>query len=248
MTSYHGGKQRIGKKLANEIYIKTLAIEDESGFIVKGYCEPFCGMLGVYRHIPKLFEDHSSLLNYKAGDANTSVIMMWKEAKTGWVPPNYVTETTYNQLKNSSDSAEKGFVGHQYSFGGANFKGYGPKYGKTIDASQSIKRIRNISDELYNVSFSSGYYTQYTNLKNYVIYCDPPYESTQQKYAGSFNSNNFYNWCKEMSKNNIVFVSGYDAPNDFECIFSKSNKLTGVNTRQKIISDRNRIEKLFVLN
>ena len=53
MTSYHGGKQKIGKKIANIIYEESILIEEETGFKIKGYCEPFCGMLGVYQHIPE---------------------------------------------------------------------------------------------------------------------------------------------------------------------------------------------------
>lgn len=47
MTCYNGGKQRIGKKLADIIYDESLDIEYEYDFTIKGYCEPFCGMLGV---------------------------------------------------------------------------------------------------------------------------------------------------------------------------------------------------------
>ena len=49
MTSYHGGKQRIGKVLAEIIYKTSIALEDKD-LKIRGYCEPFCGMLGMYRH------------------------------------------------------------------------------------------------------------------------------------------------------------------------------------------------------
>lgn len=49
-----------------------------------GYLEPFCGILGVYQHIPRLFQDHPSL-KYRAGDINESVIKIWKKwLKTIW--------------------------------------------------------------------------------------------------------------------------------------------------------------------
>jgi site-specific DNA-adenine methylase len=69
MTAYHGGKQRLGKRIAK-------AITDNVDLSkVKGYCEPFCGMLGVYRHVPTHFSE------YKAGDLNLSVIKMWEAAQ-----------------------------------------------------------------------------------------------------------------------------------------------------------------------
>lgn len=135
MTSYHGGKQFIGKKLAQIIYDVSMDIEDEEDFEIKGYCEPFCGMLGVYQHIPDLFKDHKPKLKYKAGDTNKSVILMWKEAQKGWKPPTKCSEEHYNELKyNGEDSAEKGFVGHQCAFGGYYFSGYALKYGKSINS------------------------------------------------------------------------------------------------------------------
>jgi hypothetical protein len=70
MTAYHGGKQRIGKQLAE-------VIVDES-----------IEMLGVYRHIPELFEEEGfEDLQYLAGDANESVVLMWRAAQKGWRPP-----------------------------------------------------------------------------------------------------------------------------------------------------------------
>ena len=44
-------------------------------------------------------------------------------------------------------------------------------------------------------------------------------------------------------KDNIVFVSSYTAPKDFEEIFSSSHKLTGVIASRS----KKRVEKLFLL-
>ena len=79
MTSYHGGKQRIGKQIADIIVNESLDIADDENITIKGYCEPFCGMLGVYQHI--IYDEYIKKL---AGDTNKSVIMMWKKS-TKWV-------------------------------------------------------------------------------------------------------------------------------------------------------------------
>ena len=68
MTSYHGGKQKIGRKIAEKISESVV----EYLPYIKGYCEPFCGMLGVYRHIPIYLD----VKRYKAGDCNKSLILM----------------------------------------------------------------------------------------------------------------------------------------------------------------------------
>lgn len=262
MTSYHGGKQRIGKKLAQIIVEESVDISEDEGFNIKGYCEPFCGMLGVYQHIPELYEKEDLIrLKYKAGDTNKSVIMMWEEAQKGWKPPKKVSEKRYNYVRDASDSAEKGYVGHQYGFGGKYFKGYAPKYGKTIDSTNASSKVVKIADNLSDVSFSHGSYTQYSNLKNYVIYCDPPYGYTEQHYRNSvtsskakdnssqsqFDNEKFHDWCRHMSKNNIVFISEYTAPKDFKQIWSNTSKLTGVSKSEGKHNSKIRTEKLYML-
>ena len=241
MTAYHGGKQRIGKRISQVICHQTHLM----GSSIKGYCEPFCGMLGVYQHIFDIFPDG----DYLAGDTNKSVIEMWKASKNAWKPPTYISESDYNKLKKSDDSAIKGYVGHQYSFGGKYFKGYAPKYGKNSDSTTASKRVVDIGNklQLHNVVFSHGSYEQYSHLKDYVIYCDPPYMKTESHYKATFSSSDFYDWCRNMSKNNIVLVSEYEAPDDFIPIWSNTSKLTGVSKSEGGHVSKVRVEKLFLI-
>jgi DNA adenine methylase len=223
MTAYHGGKQRAGKTISNIIYQKTL----ESNIEIKGYCEPFCGMLGVYQHIPQLFGDK---IKYKAGDLNKSVIMMWKAAQKGWKPPTKpISREQFYKLKNSDHSPLRGFVGSLQSFRGVFFGAYYPY--KSTRNKNSSEKVQKIAKELKNVDFKSTSYEKYSNLKNYVIYCDPPYQNTSQFYYENnkrsnlkFNNEEFWKWCKKMAKNNIVFVSEYSAPRPFKKIWSKGKE------------------------
>ncbi len=50
-----------------------------------------------------------------------------------------------------------------------------------------------------------------------------------------------------MSKNNLVFVSEYNAPDDFIEIWSKSSKLSGVSKNEGKHKSKVRIEKLYVV-
>ena len=92
MTSYHGGKQKFGKEIAYEIFLNSI----DRNIEIKGYCEPFCGMMGVYQHIHDIFDNK---IKYKAGDLNESVILLWKKLKTGWKPPKKISENEYNEIK-----------------------------------------------------------------------------------------------------------------------------------------------------
>lgn len=212
MTSYHGGKQKIGKTLAEVIYDISTEVEEDEDFEIKGYCEPFCGMLGVYQHIPELFAEHRPKLKYKAGDANESVIKMWKAAQKGWKPPKTCEEAQYELLKRGPPSALQAFVGHQCSFGGQYFKGFIGKYGRSTSSASAATRVEKIGKRLKNVTFKYGSYGQFSNLKGFIIYCDPPYFSTHTRYQGSFDADSFTDWCEKMSEHNLVFVSEYSRP------------------------------------
>lgn len=242
MTAYHGGKQKIGKELSKIIYNISMKISEEEDFKIKGYCEPFCGMLGVYQHITDLFKE--TPIKYKAGDTNKSVILMWKEVQKGWTPPTSCTEAYYQILRyDGKENAEKGFIGHQCSFGGIPFGSYALKYGRTKEAVKSASaNVKRIGKEMKNVDFSYGEYTQFSNLKGYIIYCDPPYSSTTQKYKNRFDNKKFWEWCNDMSENNIIFISEYKAPKGIKKVFEKKVILTG-----KTPIKRQRIEKLYVI-
>ena len=221
MTAYHGGKQRIGKQLAEIIVDESIDIAEEEGFEIKGYCEPFCGMLGVYRHIPELFEEEGfDDLNYLAGDFNTSVIKMWKSAQKGWKPPYKASKEEYENLKKTyRSSARRGFVGHACSYGGIYLSSYQASKCKSLPhASQTVKRI---AEDLHDVKFTAGDYTFFSNLKGYVIYCDPPYTNDKGKNNSyydegkkllRFNHLKFWEWCDRVSEHNLVFVTEFKAP------------------------------------
>jgi DNA adenine methylase len=244
MTAYHGGKQRIGQKLAQVIYDESMDISEEEGFQIKGYCEPFSGMLGVFQHIPELFKDHKPELEYNAGDKNQSVIMMWKAVQKGWKPPSkLVSKEQFMQLKyDGKSSAEKGFIGHFYGYMGKYFQPFDDRHTST-SIERSTTKISNIAKSLKNVSFTSGNYTRYSKLENYIIYCDPPYSKQAHYYTESgehvtpFDHEEFWEWCREMSKNNLVFVSEYKAPDDFDLVWSTKSKTTR----------RSMTEKLYVI-
>jgi site-specific DNA-adenine methylase len=223
MTVYHGGKKRIGKELADILQ----PIVNNSN----GYCEPFCGMLGVFQHI----KTHNGL----SGDMNKSVIMMWNKAKRGWTPPSTCSKEQYLKIRDGRDCAEKGYICHEFAFQGIYMKCYAGSYGKSLDHSNASKRVCEISRTLKKVRFTHGDYKQFSNLEGYVIYCDPPYKGTFCNWS-SFNNSEFWDWCLEMSMKNTVYVSEYsNPPYPCELVWSKDVKLTGCGFSKV------RTEKLF---
>lgn len=218
MTSYHGGKQRIGLTISDKILLYIPIIAKDKKINIEGYCEPFCGMLGVYKHVynTDIFKDK----NMYAGDINLSVIKMWRSLQDNWKPPNNVSKEEYNKLRyDGNSSALKGYVGHLFTMRGIYFSTYFSHTQSRLDCNR--KRVIGMGKKMQNIIFSHGTYDQFSHLKGYVIYCDPPYSATQQKYYNEkgelhyFNYNNFIKWCIKMSKYNIIFISDYNNIEEF---------------------------------
>jgi len=63
---YLGGKHKIGKEIST--ILKDIGKKNN----IKTYIEPFCGSLGVMKHMTEDFK-------CKASDNNKDIIIMWKE-------------------------------------------------------------------------------------------------------------------------------------------------------------------------
>ena len=138
-------------------------------------------------------------------------------------------------------------IGYFASYGGRFFDG---GYGKDPTGKRNIYRERlNVAlkqaPNLKGINFKCCSWEDYNieDFENCVIYLDPPYRDTKTYNSmNGFNYEKFYDFCRELGKNNYVFISEYNMPNDFECVWSKEVKVL-----QK--SDRTKgdvaVEKLF---
>lgn len=182
-------------------------------------------------------------------DLNHYLIAMWKALQNGWEMPDFISEAEYKDLQNNKDNRPPelvAFVGFNTSFGGKWFGGYARgKNNKGEQRNYTIEGKRNILKQLPNlkgVQFTSIPYLEMEIPTNSLIYCDPPYEGTT-KYKDGFDHSKFWDWCRLKAKEgHIVFVSEYNAPNDFKCVWSKTL------TCDLAKSDKDRTEKLFTLN
>jgi len=84
------------------------------------------------------------------------------------------------------------------------------------------KKLRGLE----NVTFAHRNYRDYSpDIKNNLIYCDPPYAKTTGYSLGKFDTDEFWEWVRVMSVNNTVLVSSYEAPDDFECVWQIEKRL-----------------------
>lgn len=188
-------------------------------------------------------------------DIHPQLIAMFNELQKGWQPPSHISEEEYISVRDNKDKYPDyyvGYVGFNSTFGSRWFGGYARRFKAdgVTPRDQSNEAYRNLMKQLpdvMDVKFlcSDFLNNEYCNLKNALIYADPPYQNTTKYSTKSFNYEAFWNWCRKMSKHNKVFISEYSAPNDFECIWSKEHLANfdcnrGDDTKKKI-----RIEKLF---
>lgn len=168
--------------------------------------------------------------------------------------PDRILEDEYIKVKNNKTNYPQwyvGCVGYCASFGAKFFGGYARDSRNDSTGKWSAGAINNLKKQASNIKdvkfISTDYLTlDETKLKDCVIYCDPPYEGTTKYKSGDFEHDAFWQWVRDTSKNNFVLVSEYNAPKDFECIWSKECK-TLLDSNKNICDESNvRTEKLFV--
>lgn len=229
---YMGSKNRIAKDL---IPIITKDLKPN-----QWYVEPFVGganMIDKVNHQLKL-----------GADSNKYLIALLKYVQDGGQLPEFTDKETYLKVKNNKDDYEDwyvGYIGFICSFNSKFFCGYSGKCTKKTGKVENyqIKSYNNIlKQNLKNITFECCSYDELIIPNNSIIYCDPPYQNTT-KYKDDLDSNKFFDWCRLKAKEgHKVFVSEYNAPDDFVCIWEKeiNSNLGGPSKRVK--------EKLFTIN
>ncbi|MBJ7664588.1 DNA adenine methylase [Weissella confusa] len=109
---------------------------------------------------------------------------------------------------------------------------------------QRLQQLEQLQ-RLQRLEVNNKDYRAYSELNGAVIYLDPPYENSTNKYkGGSFDSIAFYDWAFEMAKNNTVLISSYEISDPrFEVVYEFK---TARSTLQGGHSGK-RYEKLFMV-
>lgn len=124
-------------------------------------------------------------------------------------------------------------IGAMEFFASFSNGGFPRGYAKNTAGRNYFKEARaNMEKQAPNLKGIEFYQSNYYNLSGFkgtVIYCDPPYANT--KHYGYANQEKmdytrFWNWVREISKDNYVFVSEQVAPDDFEAIWEMEAKRT----------------------
>ncbi|MDD5417135.1 MAG: DNA adenine methylase [Candidatus Aenigmarchaeota archaeon] len=154
------------------------------------------------------------------------------------------TEADYKQLKVNSNYKYKGYAGFAFSYGGKWLGGWcRDRTGKRDYVQEAYRNALKQSSKLSDIIFTCVSYSDLEVPPNSLIYCDPPYEGTT-KYKVNFDHKAFWQWCRDKeNEGHTVFVSEYNAPEDFECVWQKEI----VSSLTKDTGSKTGIEKLFRL-
>ena len=208
---YLGGKNSLAKYIVPHI--------QEALCSRRVYCEPFVGGASIVSRVA-----HTERL---ASDMHPQLVALYQAVQKGWEPPTLaITAADYAHVKANQDSLDPAWValvGFGSSFGAKWFGGYAarPGYNFLAGSWRSLqKKMRTCQD----VSFGCCSYTEYTGIKDAVIYCDPPYDNTTGYSTGRFDSAAFWAWCSKMAEHNTVLVSEFSHPEGTEVLWQKDRK------------------------
>jgi DNA adenine methylase len=239
---YMGSKNRIAK------YILPIILKDRKPN--QWYVEPFAGGMNVIDKVDG---------NRIANDNNKYLIEMWKGLINNTDRINDIPKSFYSEVRDCFNGKNDnfndfivGWIGFMGSANGRFFEGgYSGKSKTKIGTerdyiAESIRNIEKQIPNMFGVEFSNKDYKQLNIPNNSIIYCDIPYKGTKQySTSKNFNHEDFWEWCRKKTKEgHQVFISEYNAPTDFECVWEMKVK-SSLSANGKIGGSKNSVEKLF---
>lgn len=243
---YQGSKARLAKYI---VPILQKYIDENN---ITTFIDCFCGGANIV--------DKIECSNRIASDYNEDLIALLKYVQSDnslSIAPDECTFDHYADVRSNRNTSKYSkeyiaLIGYCASYGGRYYDGGFARNSRDDDRNSStIKYLNNLNNlkkqapNLKDIGFYVRDYRDYLKLdiKNALIYCDPPYKNTKQYSKQSIDYEEFYNFCREMSKNNFVVISEYNMPDDFECIWQKERKVLQKSDRK---TGDKAVEKLFI--
>lgn len=234
---YMGSKNRIAKHLI------PIMVEAANNAGITTWVEPFVGGGNMIDKVPDRFKRIGH-------DFNEHVIYAMCDIRDrAEYLPESITEEYYKEIRGNNPEVFNSWLRFVASFGGkfdcglARGKNSVGEYRNYI--SESKRNALKQSPKIRGVEFIHSDYKD-LDINNSLIYCDSPYQSATGYSTGSFNHEEFFDWCRLMAaKGNLVFVSEYNAPDDFECVWQGEQKTNFSSSRKK--ATHNAVEKLFTI-
>lgn len=210
---YQGGKARVARQVAEVI---------ERYRDGRTVLEPFCGALNVTAALtgPRI-----------ASDLSRPLFSLYSALRSGWIPPDEISEETYALVQARRDPADPltAFVGYGCSFGGKLFGGLARGEGRRNYTRQAKAGLLHKFAACSDVTFACVPFDAWAPDKNTLMYCDPPYAGTTG-YPGlpKFDSAHFWSVADAwVAAGATVLVSEFAAPSHWRPVWS-SDSFTGL--------------------
>lgn len=195
--------------------------------------------------------------NRLGADINEYLISMWRALQEGWMPPDFISEDNWRDIREKMDSHYPKHIISFCRFGcsfGADWNG---GYARNVRKDTPNAEVLNSTTKSYcrqsknnilkqipsilEVGFLNCSYDELYIPPNSKIYCDPPYEGTTE-YKDTFNHSKFWQWCRnKANEGHEIYISEYTAPDDFICLYSAELR-NGLNNTKET---KKATEKLF---
>jgi len=215
------------------------------------YIEPFAGGMNAICEVGG---------NRLANDKNLHLIVMWDGLLENRERPNDIPKDLYDKARTEYNNRTNiefddfmiGWIGWMGSANGRFFDGgYSGKSNTKIGTvrdyiKEAISNIEKQIPKMQGVIFRNDDFLELDIPPNSIVYCDIPYFGTKQ-YATSkgFDYEDFWTWARSIGEQgHTVFVSEYNAPADFECVWQKEAK-SSLSANGKIGGNKLSVEKLF---
>ena len=212
---YFGGKFKISKDLASVLNPITKG---------KPFVDLFCGACNVVEKI-------TTASSRMANDNNPYLIALLKAVQDGYELPTCVTREQYNYVMSHlyENPALSGFIGIGCSFCGGWHSGYAQDgIGRNYAANARNTLLRQ-KPKLGGVTFTSCDYNKASIPVGAVVYCDPPYKGTTNKYyARKFDYDKFIKWVEANKGKYYIYISEYKEnfaqwPTSYEIVWEKES-------------------------
>ncbi len=203
----------------------------------QAYVEPF---VGGFNMVDKVVGHRI------VGDTHTYLVALFRAIQAGWKPPTTITEDEYLKIKACPKDYPPclvGFVGFGCSYAGKWFSSYARGNATSGEprnyAAESYRNLVKQAPALSGVEIHLSSYDKLPFPKDSVVYCDPPYTKTDVYSDGVFDSAMFWDWARSIADRNLVYVSEYKAPDDWEDIWQRScHNSIGKNTGASVGTER----------
>jgi len=150
------------------------------------------------------------------------------------------SEDDYQEVRSDPEHPLHGYVAFALSFGGKEWGGVRRDgKGKRDYIAEAYRNAVKQSERIQGVHLEVEDYRSLETLESDVVYCDIPYRGTT-KYADSFDHDVFWQWCRICPGR--VFISEYEAPDDFISVFEKEQ----TSSLTQDTGSKRGVEKLFV--